>query len=56
MWGKIAEAVGSKDRPLWIGATVLLIILFAAGIGSLKTDGLTSTESFTNRPDAVVGQ
>ncbi|MFZ2175841.1 MAG: MMPL family transporter [Rhodococcus sp. (in: high G+C Gram-positive bacteria)] len=56
MWGKIAAAVGSRARPLWIGATVLLALLFAAGIGSLKTDGLTASESFTNRPDAVVGQ
>ncbi|MGC0366069.1 RND superfamily putative drug exporter [Rhodococcus sp. 27YEA15] len=56
MWGKIAATAGNKDRPFWIGATVVLIALFAAGIGSLHTDGLTSTQSFTNRPDAVVGQ
>ncbi|WP_072690553.1 MMPL family transporter [Rhodococcus marinonascens] len=56
LWGKIAAQVGSRDRPFWIGATVLLAVLFLVGIGSLKTDGLTSSENFTNRPDAVVGQ
>lgn len=56
LWGKIAAQVGSKDRPFWIGTTVLLAALFLVGIGSLKTEGLTSSESFTNRPDAVVGQ
>ncbi|WP_016882646.1 MULTISPECIES: MMPL family transporter [unclassified Rhodococcus (in: high G+C Gram-positive bacteria)] len=56
LWGRIAAQVGSKDRPLWIGTTVLLAVLFLVGIGSLKTDGLSSSENFTNRPDAVVGQ
>ncbi|MFD4366858.1 MMPL family transporter [Rhodococcus sp. NPDC058521] len=56
MWGKIAAAVGSKDRPFWIGATALLAVLFLVGFGSLKTDGLSSTENFTNKPDAVAGQ
>ncbi|WP_137723019.1 MMPL family transporter [Prescottella subtropica] len=56
MWGRIAEFVGRRDRPAWIGATVLLAVLFAVGIGSLQTDGLTATENFTNTPDAVRGQ
>ncbi|NLE79025.1 MAG: MMPL family transporter [Rhodococcus sp.] len=56
MWGKIAALVGRRDRPLWIGTTVLLAVLFLVGIGSLKTDGLSSTENFTNTPDAVAGQ
>lgn len=56
MWGRIAEVVGRRDRPAWIGATALLVVLFAVGIGSLSTDGLTTTENFTNTPDAVAGQ
>ncbi|OYD66982.1 MMPL family transporter [Rhodococcus sp. OK302] len=56
LWGKIATTVGKKDRSLWIGSSVLLIVLFAVGIGSLKTDGLTAAQNFTNTPDAVVGQ
>ncbi|MFD4294587.1 MMPL family transporter [Rhodococcus sp. NPDC058532] len=56
MWGRIAAAVGRRDRPAWIGATALLVILCAVGIGSLNTGGLTSSENFTNTPDAVAGQ
>ncbi|WP_305093042.1 MMPL family transporter [Prescottella sp. R16] len=56
MWGRIAGFVGRRDRPAWIGATVLLAALFAVGIGSLQTDGLTATENFTGTPDAVRGQ
>ncbi|NLU84598.1 MMPL family transporter [Rhodococcus sp. HNM0569] len=56
LWSRIAKTVTDRDRPFWIGATVLLIVLFAGGIGSLKTGGLSSTENFTTTPDAVVGQ
>ncbi|MEZ5152554.1 MMPL family transporter [Rhodococcus zopfii] len=56
MWGRIASWVGRHDRPAWIGTTLVLLVLFAAGIGSLNTDGLTTTESFTTKPDAVIGQ
>ncbi len=55
-WGRIAAAVGRRDRPAWVGATALLVALFAVGIGSLHTSGLTSAENFTNTPDAVTGQ
>jgi RND superfamily putative drug exporter len=55
-WGRIAAAVGRRDRPAWVGATALLVVLFAVGIGSLHTSGLTSAENFTNTPDAVTGQ
>ena len=56
MWGRIASWVGRHDRQAWIGTTLALLVLFAAGIGSLHTDGLTTTESFTTKPDAVTGQ
>ncbi|MFF0815148.1 MMPL family transporter [Rhodococcus sp. NPDC003318] len=55
-WGRIAALVGRRDRPAWIGASALLVVLFAVGIGSLNTDGLTSSENFTTTPDAVAGQ
>ncbi|MFZ2530319.1 MAG: MMPL family transporter [Rhodococcus sp. (in: high G+C Gram-positive bacteria)] len=55
-WSRIAAWVGRHDRPAWIGTTAVLIVLCAAGIGSLHTDGLTTTESFTTTPDAVTGQ
>ena len=56
LWGRIAAWVGRNDRPAWIGTSVVLVLLFTAGIGSLHTDGLTTTESFTTEPDAVTGQ
>ncbi|TSD99229.1 MMPL family transporter [Skermania sp. ID1734] len=55
MWGRIANTVVSNRRPAWIGATVILLIAIS-GIGLLKTNGLTTAQSFTNRPQAIVGQ
>ncbi|MDH6280132.1 MMPL family transporter [Prescottella agglutinans] len=56
LWGRIADVVGRRDRPAWIGATALLVVLFAVGIGSLQTGGLTATQNFTNEPEAIRGQ
>ncbi len=55
MWGKAAELVVTHRRRAWIGATVLLL-LGIFGVSALDTSGLTVQQSFTNEPDAVVGQ
>jgi putative drug exporter of the RND superfamily len=54
-WGRFAQALGRNARRSWIGATVILIAC-AALLTGLKSDGLTITNSFTNNPEAVVGQ
>ncbi|WP_068276179.1 MMPL family transporter [Aldersonia kunmingensis] len=54
-WGKIANTVVNRRRPAWIGATAILFI-GALGMTMLDTSGLSSMESFTNEPDAIVGQ
>ncbi|MDX6208806.1 MAG: putative drug exporter of the superfamily [Frankiales bacterium] len=56
MWGRIAQTVVvRRRRPAWIGAVVILLLCLV-GLGSLKTNGLTTAQSFTNKPDAVLGQ
>ena len=54
-WGRFATALGRRARPAWIGAAVLLFA-FAAALPTLHTGGIAVTDSFTNSPDAVVGQ
>ena len=53
--GPLRAGIGRHARPSWITATVVLIGC-AALLTGLKADGLTTTDSFTNKPDAVVGQ
>jgi RND superfamily putative drug exporter len=55
LWGRIAATVGRRHRPAWIGATIVLLLCLL-GLGTLKTNGLTSAQFFTNTPDAVHGQ
>jgi RND superfamily putative drug exporter len=55
IWGRVAKFVGAHHRQAWVGATIVLAI-FVGGLSLLKTEGLTITDSFTNTPDAVVGQ
>jgi RND superfamily putative drug exporter len=54
-WGRFAQKIGRNARRSWIGATVVLLGCTAL-ITGLKSDGLTITDSFTNTPEAVVGQ
>jgi RND superfamily putative drug exporter len=55
VWGRIAGTVGTRYRAAYLGALVILFICLT-GLGSLKTNGLTSAQGFTNTPAAVTGQ
>jgi RND superfamily putative drug exporter len=55
LWGRVAPAVVRHPKRSWgIGALVLLVCVI--GTLTLKTDGIKTTDSFTNTPDAVKGQ
>ncbi|CAN5445323.1 MMPL family transporter [soil metagenome] len=55
LWGRIAASVSGNHRRAWLGALRVLIVCLI-GIPSLKTNGLSQADGFTNKPDAVVGQ
>lgn len=55
VWGRFATWLGGRARVAWIVSTVVLLACTAA-LPTLKLAGLTITDSFTNSPDAVVGQ
>jgi RND superfamily putative drug exporter len=55
LWGRFAPAVVSHPKRSWgIGGVVLILCVIA--ITGLKTNGIKTTDSFTNKPDAVKGQ
>jgi RND superfamily putative drug exporter len=54
-WAKVGNLVELKPRRAWI-ATGLLLVVLAAFSTTLKTDGLSTSESFTGNPESVVGQ
>ncbi|MGI8680062.1 MAG: MMPL family transporter [Jatrophihabitans sp.] len=55
VWGRFAKSLGAHARRSWIGAGIVLIICVVAIVG-LKTDGLSTKNGFTTKPDAIKGQ
>jgi RND superfamily putative drug exporter len=54
-WSKVANLVGNHPKRVWISTGLMLSIL--AGFSTqLNTDGIPFSESFTERPDSVIGQ
>ena len=54
-WAKVGNLVERRPRRAWVFTGLLLVVL--AGFSTtLKTDGLSTSESFTGNPESVVGQ
>jgi len=54
-WAKVGSLVERRPRRAWV-ITGLLLVVLAAFSTTLKTDGLSTSESFTGNPESVVGQ
>jgi RND superfamily putative drug exporter len=54
-WAKVGSLVERRPRRAWV-ITGLLLVVLAAFSTTLKTDGLSTSESFTGGPESVVGQ
>lgn len=55
VWAKVGAQVSKRPRRLWIG-TMLLLLVLAGFATTLQADGLSTSQSFTTRPESVVGQ
>jgi RND superfamily putative drug exporter len=55
MWAKVGNGIGRNPRKAWvISGTVLLLFAFAST--TLKADGIGTVDTFTGKPESVVGQ
>ncbi|MGI8760019.1 MAG: MMPL family transporter [Jatrophihabitantaceae bacterium] len=54
-WGRFAGALGRHPRRSW-AITALGLLICVLGLTTLRTGGLSTVDSFTNKPDAVKGQ
>ncbi len=55
MWSKVGNSIGRNPRKAWvITGSVLLIFAFAST--TLKADGIGTVDTFTGKPESVVGQ
>lgn len=55
LWSKVGNQVAKRPRRLWITTAIGLIIL-AGFATTLQANGLSTSQSFTTRPESVVGQ
>ncbi len=55
LWGRIAGGVTRNSTRSWAISGVVLIACVIA-IAGLKTDGLSTIDGFTNKPDVITGQ
>ena len=55
VWSKVANATAKNPRKYWLVSGGALLVL-AAFISTLGANGLSTVQSFTSRPDSVVGQ
>jgi len=55
VWSKVGNTIGRNPRKAWvISGSVLLIFAFAST--TLKADGIGTVDTFTGKPESVVGQ
>jgi putative drug exporter of the RND superfamily len=54
VWSRIGNRVARGPRPIWIGTTVVLVVL-ALGLIGLNTD-LSYKDQFRSKPDSIKGQ
>lgn len=55
LWSKVGKQVAKRPRRLWI-VTALGLIILAGFATTLQANGLSTSQSFTTRPESVVGQ
>jgi RND superfamily putative drug exporter len=55
LWSKVGNTIGRNPRKAWIiSGSVLLMFAFAST--TLKADGIGTVDTFTGKPESVVGQ
>ncbi|MEI9907517.1 MAG: MMPL family transporter [Actinomycetota bacterium] len=55
VWSKVGATVAARPRRIWIATATGLLIL-AGFATTLEANGLSTAQSFTTRPESVVGQ
>ncbi len=55
LWSKVGKHVAKRPRRLWMITSLGLIVL-AGFATTLQANGLSTSQSFTTRPESVVGQ
>ena len=55
LWARVGQRIARHPRRIWVVTTVCLGVM-ATGVTLLHANGLTNSQSYRNRPGAVVGE
>ena len=55
IWARLGAWISRRPRVVWVVTTLVLGTL-ALGLTSLKAEGLSYAESFTGKPESIVGE
>ncbi|MHB9755002.1 MMPL family transporter [Streptomyces sp. BYX5S] len=55
LWARIGRRIAVRPRLIWI-ATAVALALLSLGLIQLKAEGISNADSFTDKPDSIVGQ
>jgi RND superfamily putative drug exporter len=54
-WARVGNRIARRPRFVWV-VTALVLGALSLGLVNLDANGLTNAESFTGRPDSIVGE
>jgi putative drug exporter of the RND superfamily len=54
LWARVGRLIARRPRVVWV-VTSLVLGAMAFGLTSLKAEGLSNAEAFTNKPESISG-
>ncbi|MFG2499151.1 MMPL family transporter [Streptomyces sp. NPDC048441] len=55
VWARMGRRIAHRPRLTW-GVTAVALAALAFGLTQLRAEGLSNADSFTDKPDSIVGQ
>ncbi|WP_372351895.1 MMPL family transporter [Streptomyces sp. KL116D] len=55
VWARIGRRIARRPRVVW-AATAVALALLSLGLIQLRAEGISNADSFTDKPDSIVGQ
>ncbi|WP_433570849.1 MMPL family transporter [Streptomyces sp. CA-251247] len=55
VWARMGRWIARRPRAIW-AVTAVVLVAFSIGLTQLRAEGISNADSFTDKPDSIVGQ
>ncbi|MER7664931.1 MMPL family transporter [Streptomyces sp. NPDC096193] len=55
VWARMGRWIARRPRAIW-AVTAVVLLAFSIGLTQLRAEGISNADSFTEKPDSIVGQ